>query len=274
MSFSTRRSERNAFTLIELLVVIAIIAILAAILFPVFAQAREKARQTSCLSNTKQIGLAFMMYVQDYDEKYINQPWPGGCPEASSGYWTSTPGQPTEHWANVIMPYVKNGGIFDCPSFSGSIYTASYPLWACNDPLKKKLIPTVEYGLNEAVIARGASMAAIGEPASVGLITENQYIFSGTGVCVPESATVTKKYLIESRKFTDGTEWCWYGGCPRHNVGMNFAYADGHSKYAKASDVPAGSDTNAKFGTYGYYHVLQNDATYANVADCLAGGDY
>jgi prepilin-type N-terminal cleavage/methylation domain-containing protein len=67
---SSRSLDRHGFTLIELLVVIAIIAILAAILFPVFAQAREKARQTACLSNTKQIGTAFMMYVQDYDEAF------------------------------------------------------------------------------------------------------------------------------------------------------------------------------------------------------------
>src|SRR5207302_5942836 len=69
-SMWTRRSSRTAFTLIELLVVIAIIAILAAILFPVFAQAREKARQANCLSNFKQIGLGVMMYVQDWDETY------------------------------------------------------------------------------------------------------------------------------------------------------------------------------------------------------------
>ncbi len=73
--------QRRGFTLIELLVVIAIIAILAAILFPVFAQAREKARQTTCTSNLKQIGTAFMMYVQDYDETY--PPWTGMCPDPS-----------------------------------------------------------------------------------------------------------------------------------------------------------------------------------------------
>src|ERR671916_3232132 len=85
------RTKRNGFTLIELLVVIAIIAILAAILFPVFAQAREKARQASCLSNVKQIGLAAMMYVQDYDETY-----PGG-PGVASLYY---PG-PQGSWDNL-----------------------------------------------------------------------------------------------------------------------------------------------------------------------------
>jgi len=69
---------QRGFTLIELLVVIAIIAILAAILFPVFAQARESSRKTQCLSNTRQIGTAVMMYVQDYDEVFFPQPWPGG----------------------------------------------------------------------------------------------------------------------------------------------------------------------------------------------------
>src|SRR5450631_192882 len=95
----------KGFTLIELLVVIAIIAILAAILFPVFAKVREKARQTSCLSNEKQLGLGFIQYVQDNDEH-----WPtgggGGQPTLGTG------------WAGTIYPYVKSTGVFGCPDDS------------------------------------------------------------------------------------------------------------------------------------------------------------
>jgi prepilin-type N-terminal cleavage/methylation domain-containing protein/prepilin-type processing-associated H-X9-DG protein len=106
---------RNAFTLIELLVVIAIIAILAAILFPVFAQAREKARGTSCLSNVKQIGTGVMMYAQDYDE-YLprnSHPDPPRILEGAHFVDCSTP-----RWMDVIYPYVKNEQIFNCPSDS------------------------------------------------------------------------------------------------------------------------------------------------------------
>src|ERR1700740_1009557 len=95
-----RRRGLSAFTLIELLVVIAIIAILAAILFPVFAQAREKARQASCTSNASQIGRALMMYTQDYDEI---------LPEAWGGF-------PQTMWAHNIQPYVKSLSIWSGPS--------------------------------------------------------------------------------------------------------------------------------------------------------------
>src|SRR5437868_10112688 len=110
--------KRRAFTLIELLVVIAIIAILAAILFPVFAQAREKARAISCLSNLKQIGLGCMMYLQDYDETYPSG-WMPGENNAPSG---------TTMWRVVLQPYIQkygnpadmydtrgNWGIYSCP---------------------------------------------------------------------------------------------------------------------------------------------------------------
>ena len=96
-----RRLLRTAFTLIELLVVIAIIAILAAILFPVFAQARERARQAACLSNCKQIGLAVMMYAEDYDQAY-----PLYVHAPNHDQW----------WYETIQPYVKNKQVFVCPS--------------------------------------------------------------------------------------------------------------------------------------------------------------
>src|SRR5579862_8540373 len=114
---------RKGFTLIELLVVIAIIAILAAILFPVFAQARERARSASCLSNTKQLGLAEMMYTQDYDEVYWSCPWPGGGQDGI----VNPANNGTTFWSDLLMPYIKNTGIFNCPSNSDTlINTANY----------------------------------------------------------------------------------------------------------------------------------------------------
>jgi prepilin-type N-terminal cleavage/methylation domain-containing protein/prepilin-type processing-associated H-X9-DG protein len=100
--------KRKGFTLIELLVVIAIIAILAAILFPVFARAREKARQTNCLSNTKQLMLGILMYAQDYDENMC--------------YGQNDDADGTRYWRNVVEPYVKNTQIMKCPSKASQSY--------------------------------------------------------------------------------------------------------------------------------------------------------
>src|SRR5437870_1111619 len=97
--------KKRAFTLIELLVVIAIITILAAILFPVFAQAREKARATSCLSNMKQIALASRMYAQDYDGMRVQ-----------SQVWLKSRSPSESTWSGLLMPYVKSRGAFQCPS--------------------------------------------------------------------------------------------------------------------------------------------------------------
>lgn len=124
-------ARRRGFTLIELLVVIAIIAILAAILFPVFARARAKARQTSCLSNVKQISLALMMYAQDNDETYPVVSHTGGY-----------------DWWNGLQPYVKNSQIFRCPAYQA-----------------KATDPKTDYLLN-GLFAHGCAMANIQQPAS------------------------------------------------------------------------------------------------------------
>ena len=105
---------RRGFTLIELLVVIAIIAILAAILFPVFAKAREKARQSSCLSNTKQLGIGVLSYAQDYDEL---------LPRTA----ITVPGG-NHGWQTLIHPYVKNDQIFTCPSKASVRWSSATPL--------------------------------------------------------------------------------------------------------------------------------------------------
>ncbi len=115
-----RDRSAAAFTLIELLVVIAIIAILAAILFPVFAKAREKARQSSCASNVKQMGLAFLQYAQDYDETLP------GVRFGTGSYPQDVWPDPTNHggWTRVffvaVAPYIKSVQIYECPSDAGS----------------------------------------------------------------------------------------------------------------------------------------------------------
>jgi prepilin-type N-terminal cleavage/methylation domain-containing protein/prepilin-type processing-associated H-X9-DG protein len=108
-----RPRDARGFTLIELLVVIAIIAILAAILFPVFAQAREKARAASCLSNTKQIGVASMMYAQDYDEMIHANAFSDPPRVLDGAHFVNCS---TPRWMDVLQPYVKNVQVFNCPS--------------------------------------------------------------------------------------------------------------------------------------------------------------
>jgi prepilin-type N-terminal cleavage/methylation domain-containing protein/prepilin-type processing-associated H-X9-DG protein len=143
--------KRRGFTLIELLVVIAIIAILAAILFPVFARAREKARQISCLSNMKQLGMALMMYAQDWDDTYPRcyiymDPSKGG----SAGY---------HHWSGITAPYVTNWNVYVCPSdpnkgvqpTNGSMY---------NGTGFDNQAPRLSYVANEFLMGRGSTATA------------------------------------------------------------------------------------------------------------------
>src|SRR5205809_2834608 len=145
-------SKRTGFTLIELLVVIAIIAILAAILFPVFAQARESARQTTCLSNCKQIGLGVAMYLQDYDNEYPVQ--------RSDGLKVMAAGGKDITYYDSLMPYIKNGRVWIDPSGRPS---AGYKM----EP------PTMGYHMNGNLISlNGLSEAAVAAPANCLLMRE------------------------------------------------------------------------------------------------------
>ena len=156
--------RRNGFTLIELLVVIAIIAILAAILFPVFSRAREKARLASCTSNLKQIGIAYHMYNQDYDETIVF----GG--DALSGYKQTD----WRYWYDgLLMPYVKNEQVFFCPSFRFHKYPSYMINFIGYDP-KSKAIPASSNngnsGRNALKIVREAQAS---RPSEIILTFEN-----------------------------------------------------------------------------------------------------
>src|SRR5688572_10535238 len=157
--------RRRAFTLIELLVVIAIIAILAAILFPVFAQARDKARSASCLSNTKQMALAFHTYTQDYDElmpmAYYGDWAP--CCAARGGHWP---------WPKVLIPYVKNKQVYTCPSNARAHWDAL--LGAYGAGFEYEFPSVIGYGYNNYGLD-GKSLAQIDRPADTFAILESRY---------------------------------------------------------------------------------------------------
>jgi prepilin-type N-terminal cleavage/methylation domain-containing protein/prepilin-type processing-associated H-X9-DG protein len=150
------RVNRRGFTLIELLVVIAIIAILAAILFPVFAKAREKARQISCLSNEKQMGLAFMQYVQDYDDHF-----------ESTDNWG-------QGWAELLWPYVKSKGAYVCPDDSR---TPQYP-WA-TDEISYVVNYDIADTTNTGNPAVGANLAQLAAPSTTVLLYEGSQTYAG-----------------------------------------------------------------------------------------------
>ncbi len=212
---------RKGFTLIELLVVIAIIAILAAILFPVFARAREKARQTSCLSNVKQLGLGIMMYVQDYDETFF-----------TSLYAESRTTPPGPFWGSCVYPYTKNYQIFTCPTGGGrgaAGLTLVYNNWT---------FPTrPHYGWNTRL--GGKKLAEVSEPSETVTIADcTHQIFadhvgriawanSGDGVLYDAgsgyNANGYPEYMIESNS--------------RHNGGENMAFADGHAKWMASAAI-------------------------------------
>ena len=216
--------SRKGFTLIELLVVIAIIAILAAILFPVFARAREKARQTSCLSNMKQLGLSMQMYTSDYDGTYPAVYNDGGGVRRI--------------WAQVILPYAKNQQIFACPSARPDV----------SDPS----LQGTKYCMNMCqgwAFPEGASAplndSMIKNPAELNLFLESDNCWWNHWVTQPGwNATVTEGDNLVLVGVLGERIYPW------HNGGTNVSFCDGHAKWMSTKDIggrPVGAD---KFWVY------------------------
>jgi prepilin-type N-terminal cleavage/methylation domain-containing protein/prepilin-type processing-associated H-X9-DG protein len=201
--------KRRGFTLIELLVVIAIIAILAAILFPVFAKAREKARQASCLSNQKQIGLAAMQYVQDYDETFpmlfeIEIIWPN-----ANGYGTF----------DCLSPYLKSKNVLRCPSNDNMPVINTSWYWQ-----NWGLCGAQRTGYSWGFVA-SRKLAAVNSPASCCFTFEQ-------GRSIP-----TGDYQCN---FCGSVTREDYGYKPPHNGGIECTFADGHAKWYNVKDEPDG----------------------------------
>jgi len=262
------QNGRKGFTLIELLVVIAIIAILAAILFPVFAQARAKARQTTCLSNLKQIDLSFLMYKQDYDETLPYWSWwyssdQGGCPRGDR------PGACKQFgslWLNALYPYEKNAQLYNCPTDRNeySVVNSNLYWWTqSNDPTtlvnvygfeRAVINQFLSYGSNEPLLngSYGSPKdSLVDRPASTYLIADSITALSG-GYGRPSRsnpADPTHNYLLRRIAYANGCDGTWYADgpvalpawddvdCVRHSGGANIGFADGHAKWMRASRI-------------------------------------
>jgi prepilin-type N-terminal cleavage/methylation domain-containing protein/prepilin-type processing-associated H-X9-DG protein len=218
---------RRGFTLIELLVVIAIIAILAAILFPVFARAREKARQASCQSNLKQIALAGAMYASDYDQMPVPMYTYGWNITGAAGTFSGR-----VWWNGLIEPYTKNRQMLVCPSRAGAAFhDADSP---CGAPSDSVVRHQTGIGYNwynnewasDAGYWSGLSDASVKSPAEKVTFMDANCIVAG-----PNPALSSLTFALWQQSGT------WWGLEERHNEGNNCAFYDGHVKWYKRASM-------------------------------------
>ena len=249
------QNTKKGFTLIELLVVIAIIAILAAILFPVFARARENARRSSCSSNIKQIGLGFQQYIQDYDERF---------PLVAGGGATGTAGNLTQGWAIQLQPYLKSSQIFQCPSETNSPANVSSTVAGYGGQGYS------DYWYNSRL--SGSSQARVDQVSSTIINGDGQngsaaYAFSGEGITngitndgsTPAvSATVTTAPAPRTTLPTMTPAAEGQFGL-RHLDGLNYGFADGHVKWYKSG---SNTELNKVYDGRANYTITGQDPTF------------
>ena len=254
LRFTTNRAFRNGFTLIELLVVIAIIALLAAILFPVFATARENARRATCQSNLKQIALGMTMYVQDNDGyfpmyRYVDPPGTG-CSGSACTY---------EYWMQPLDAYLKNKQIWICPSEHltsatnsplssnmsgmGLIYTGD-GVWTGHEYIDYTLNGYLDYS-HSAGASQGFAESQIASTASTFLMWDaspneavsswsSRYDFSPVAnQAQPSGYDDLREYIGVAPE----------ASIPKHFQGDNYSFVDGHVKWLPRSDVPGSTST-------------------------------
>ena len=251
----------KGFTLIELLVVIAIISILASILFPVFARARENARRASCMSNLKQIGLGFMMYVQDYDERFPLTLWqkngklgdsitsdassfvapPSSDPSKPSGVFKVNAGSGSNAklytWMDFIFPYVKSVQLFVCPSFSAATGAPSYGYNTMISNFKPRQSSGSFYYPSKPPVA----MAAIERPSQIVLTLDYPIVYNI--FANPGEYCSTANFLKPSSSYYDSV---W-----PHLEGGTVNFADGHAKwYKRGSGSLCRIDSTAKTAAF------------------------
>ena len=260
---TARPRERSAFTLIELLVVIAIIAILAAILFPVFAQAREKGRQAACMSNEKQITLGVLQYIQDNDEAF---------PLSVVSRSATPPTGAIIGWADAIQPYVKSIAVYQCPSEPAASnpdptkagYTDYYINKNASDgtqTLPKADHPTLTILIGECG-PNGAASATTALPNSTARFRSNGC--NGAGDTTTLDPTLPACDASLANKLASNLT---FGG-QRHLLGANFGFVDGHVKWVKNPGV---NTTNTIWNGITMFSVSGENPTF-RLSDKLPSG--
>jgi prepilin-type N-terminal cleavage/methylation domain-containing protein/prepilin-type processing-associated H-X9-DG protein len=244
-----RNKAYKGFTLIELLVVIAIIGLLAAILFPVFARVRESARRTSCLSNCKQIGLGFVQYSADYDERL--PPYTGNDQIDRGNY----AGLASEGWCVLLQPYVKSDQVFQCPSdiYRPKATGEGYTDYAYNS-LVSVTAAVVTVGGVQMQLCKTIKLSEMPYPTSTLLTMDGPTTNANLAYGSAFMYLSDQNFLVESLPdpITNSNYKIYHDAARRHLDGANYSFADGHAKWYLPEQIKPQATPNGANVTFQY----------------------